>query len=190
MTDWHQYFSIKYQNLPPETIGVPTPGESHCTVWNSQKSIVRPPAAAACWADLCRVVSSSCIPAAPRRRAKIVPPAQFSRGTELRKHRFSGRLTPVPPERSRRNARTPSTRSPVCPADRNRCRPPAAFLAVSDGTVALARRWKPRWFQAVGPGEDFRWLLTANLIILAPIGSNQLRIAVCVHHSDTFGISG
>ena len=61
-------------------------------------------AVAACRADLCRVVSSSCIPAASRRRAKIVPQAQFSRGTELRKHRFSGRLTPVPPERSRRNA--------------------------------------------------------------------------------------
>ena len=37
------------------------------------------------------------------------------------------RLTPVPPERSRRNARTTSTRSPVCPPGRNRWRTPAAF---------------------------------------------------------------
>ena len=56
---WRQYFFIEYRNLPPETIGVPSPGESHCTVWNSQKSNGGPPAAAACWADLCRVVSDS-----------------------------------------------------------------------------------------------------------------------------------
>ena len=67
---WRQYFFIKYRNLPPDTIRVPTPGESHCTVWNSQKSSGGPPAAAACWAD----------------RSGRRSPAAFSSGYPITRH--------------------------------------------------------------------------------------------------------
>ncbi len=36
---WRQYFFAEFQSLPPETIGGSTPGESHCTVCNCQKTI-------------------------------------------------------------------------------------------------------------------------------------------------------
>ena len=78
------------------------------------------------------------IPTAPLRR---------DRGKSPRKPMFSELRTPRklclrnnfrPPARSRRNARTTNNPAEVCPSGRNRRRSPAAFLAVSDGTVALA----------------------------------------------------
>ena len=83
------------------------------------------------------------IPTAPLRR---------DRGKSPRKPMFSELRTPRklclrhnfrPPARSRRNARTTNNPAEVCPAGRNRRRSPAAFLAVPDGTMALARGGTP-----------------------------------------------
>ena len=99
MTDWRQYFFIEFRNLPSVTIGVPP-------------------------------LASAIVPSGTARKAsgdlrRLRPVGQTSAG--LLVVLAFRRLTPVPPERSRRNARTTSTRSPVCPPGRNRWRTPAAF---------------------------------------------------------------
>ena len=141
--NWRQYFFIEFRNLPSVTIGVPPLASAIVPSGTARKASgdlrrLRPAGQTGL-----RVEGVLSIPTAPLRR---------DRGKSPRKPMFSELRTPRklcwrhnfrPPARSRRKARTTNNPAEVCPTGRNRRRSPAAFLAVPDGKLALARGGNP-----------------------------------------------
>ena len=72
-----------------------------------------------------------------------MPHARRARGTEDEGIKPSTGLSPVPLESGLRKSRITNNPAEVCPSGRSRRRSPAAFLAVPDGTMALARGGDP-----------------------------------------------
>ena len=126
-TDWRQYFFIEYRNLPSETIGVPPLARAIVPSGTARKATgdlrrLRPVGQTS--AGLLVVLAFRRLLAGGR---KLCLQHNFRGVRSSENIGFLGDL----PRSLRRGAvgmlRTTSTRSPVCPAGRNRRRPPAAF---------------------------------------------------------------
>ena len=124
---WRQYFFIEYRNLPPETIGVPPLARAIVPSGTARKAAgelrrLRPVGQTS--AGLLVVLAFRRLLAGGR---KLCLQHNFRGVRSSENIGFLGDL----PRSLRRGAvgmlRTTSTRSPVCPAGRNRRRSPAAF---------------------------------------------------------------
>ena len=122
------------------------------------------------------------IPTAPLRR---------DRGKSPRKPMFSELRTPRklcwrhnfrPPARSRRKARTTNNPAEVCPTGRSRRRSPDAFLAVPDGTMALARGGTP-----IVSGGRSRYLIKKYWRPSAAISQQLLSETILMTLSENLG---
>ena len=140
---WRQYFFIEYRNLPPETIGVPPLARAIVPSGTARKAAgelrrLRPVGQTS--AGLLVILDFR----RPLSRGTGESPVEGLMPSILRSPRppclkHSGR----PLESGLRKSRITNNPAEVCPSGRNRRRSPAAFLAVSDGTVALARGGTP-----------------------------------------------
>ena len=127
MTDWRQYFFIEFRNLPSVTIGVPPLASAIVPSGTARKASgdlrrLRPVGQTS--AGLLVVLAFRRLLAGGR---KLCHQHNFRGVRSSENIGFLGDL----PRSLRRGAvgmlRTPSTRSPVCPAGRSRRRSPDAF---------------------------------------------------------------
>ena len=151
---WRQYFFIEYRNLPPETIGVPPLARAIVPSGTARKAAgelrrLRPVGQTS--AGLLVILDF-------RRPLSRGRPLCFKHGGRGERRmegiKPSTGLSPVPLESGLRKSRITNNPAEVCPSGRSRRRSPAAFLAVPDGTMALARGGTP-----IVSGGRFRYLI-------------------------------